>query len=161
MNTIHAGTGCSSNIVFFSRIFESFPPLLRQRSVPNGCKENDQPIGATVHSLCVESIEGLLQRCRRGRGCSELWEKNTFFPKHPVHKSMVNIFILRFADNDRFPHASLYQNLQARRARGRVLEKILIMHCVLFRKYQFCNVVLAYQFQVCTIRVLFHNKEQL
>ena len=43
-----------------------------------------QPIGVTVHSHCVESFEGLLQRCRRGRGCSELW-KNTIFPGHPVH----------------------------------------------------------------------------
>ena len=41
--------------------------------------KNDQPIGETVHSHCVESFEGLLQRCRRGRGCSELC-KNTIFP---------------------------------------------------------------------------------
>ena len=27
-----------------------------------------QPLGVTVHSHCVESFEGLLQRCRRGRG---------------------------------------------------------------------------------------------
>ena len=38
---------------------------------------------ATVHSHSVESFEGLLQRCRRGRGRSELW-KNTIFPEHPV-----------------------------------------------------------------------------
>ena len=38
----------------------------------------------TVYSHCVESFEGLLQRCRRGRGCSEWW-KNTIFPEHPVH----------------------------------------------------------------------------
>ena len=48
-------------------------------------QKNYQPIGVTVHSHCVESFEGLLQRCRRGRSCSELW-KNTIFPEHPVHK---------------------------------------------------------------------------
>ena len=39
-----------------------------------GCylQKNCQPIGVNVHSQCVESFEGLLQRCRRGRGCSEL-----------------------------------------------------------------------------------------
>ena len=47
------------------------------------CKKNYQTIGVAVYSLCVESFEGLLQRCRLGRGCSELW-KNTIFPKHPV-----------------------------------------------------------------------------
>ena len=40
----------------------------------------------TVHSHCVESFEGLLQRCGRGRGCSEFL-KNTFFPEHPVSPS--------------------------------------------------------------------------
>ena len=48
-----------------------------------GCTKNHQPIEVTVHSHCVESFEGLLQRCRRGRGCSEL-SKNTIFPEHPV-----------------------------------------------------------------------------
>ena len=37
----------------------------------------------TVHSHCVESFEGHLQQCRRGRGCSELW-KNNILPEHPV-----------------------------------------------------------------------------
>ena len=37
-----------------------------------------QPIGVAVHSHCVESFEGFLQRCRRGRGCSELWKKIIF-----------------------------------------------------------------------------------
>ena len=54
------------------RILESLPPFPRQHSSAIGCTKNYQPIGVTVHSLCVESIEGLLQRCRRGRGCSEL-----------------------------------------------------------------------------------------
>merc|ERR1711911_125031 len=57
---------------FFSRILESLPPLPRQHSTSIGCKKNYQPIGLTVHSHCVESFEGLLQRCRRGRGCGEL-----------------------------------------------------------------------------------------
>ena len=41
---------------------------------------------ATVHSHSVESFEGLLQRCRRGRGCSELWN-HTIFLEHPVSHS--------------------------------------------------------------------------
>ena len=69
--------------VFFSRIFESLPPLPRQHSAAFGCTKIQQPIGVTVHSHCVESFEGLLKRCRRWRGCSELW-KNTIFPEHPV-----------------------------------------------------------------------------
>ena len=39
----------------------------------------------TVHLHCVESFGSLLQRCRRGRGCSELW-KNTIFPEHSVYE---------------------------------------------------------------------------
>ena len=39
-----------------------------------------QIIGVTVHSHCVESYEGLLQRYRRGRGCVGLnCEKTQFF----------------------------------------------------------------------------------
>ena len=59
---------------FFPRILNSLPPLPRQHSAA---------IGVTVHSHCVESFQSLLQRCRRGRGCSKLW-KNTIFPEHPV-----------------------------------------------------------------------------
>ena len=33
-----------------------------------GCTKNYQPIRVTVHSYCIKSFEGLLQRCRRGRG---------------------------------------------------------------------------------------------
>ena len=66
-------TVCSLNIVFFSIILERLPPLPRQHLAAIGCTKNGQPIGKTVHSHCVESFEGLfLQRCRRGRGCSEL-----------------------------------------------------------------------------------------
>ena len=39
-------------------------------------QKNYQPIGVTVHSHCVESFEGLLLRCRRGRGCCELCKHN-------------------------------------------------------------------------------------
>ena len=46
----------------------------------------------TVHSHCVESFEGLLQWCRRGRGCSELWKKNRIFPEHPLFEH----FLLRW-----------------------------------------------------------------
>ena len=67
--------------MFFPRILESL--LSRQHSAAIGCTKNYQPIGVTVHSHCVESFEGLLQRCRRGRGWSELW-KSTIFPEHPV-----------------------------------------------------------------------------
>ena len=63
---------------FFPRVLESLPPLPRQHSAAIGCTKSYQPIGVTVHSHCVESFEGLLQRCRLGRGCSELW-KTQFF----------------------------------------------------------------------------------
>ena len=86
---MHYCTGCSLNIVFFPRILESLPPLPRQHSAAIGCTKNCTPIGVTVHSLWVESIEGLLQRCKRERGCSELW-KNTFFPEHPVYNHSGN-----------------------------------------------------------------------
>ena len=46
-------------------------------------QKNYQLIRITVHLHSVESFEGLLQRCRRGRACSELW-KNTIFPEHPL-----------------------------------------------------------------------------
>ena len=59
-------------IVFFPRILESLPRLPRQHSAAIGCTKNYQPIGVTVHLHCADSFEGLLQRCRDGRGCSEL-----------------------------------------------------------------------------------------
>ena len=92
-------TGCSLKIVFFSKILESLPPLLpRQHSAAIGCCTiNNQPIGVTVHSQWVESFEGLLQRCRRGRGCSELW-KNTIFSEHPVLQKFLS---LNFKGNEK------------------------------------------------------------
>ena len=63
-------TGCPLNMVFFKRILESWPTLPRQHSIAIGCTKNYQQIRLTVHSHCVESFEDLLQRCRRGRGCS-------------------------------------------------------------------------------------------
>ena len=65
-------TGCSLNILFFQRIFESLPPLPPQHSAATGCTKNGQPIGVTVHSHCVESFDGLLQ------------QKNTVFPGHTL-----------------------------------------------------------------------------
>ena len=64
---------------FFPRILESLPPLPRQNSAAIGCTKIYQPIGVTVHSHCVESFEGLLQRCWRGRSSSELWKKHNFY----------------------------------------------------------------------------------
>ena len=58
--------------VFFPRILESLPPLPRQHSAAIGCTKNYQPIGVTVNLHCVESFDGFLQRCSRGRGCREL-----------------------------------------------------------------------------------------
>ena len=46
--------------LFFSRIFESLPPLPRQHSAAIGCTKKYQPIEVTVHSHCVESFEGRL-----------------------------------------------------------------------------------------------------
>ena len=68
---------------FFPRKFNILPSLPRQHWAAIGCMKNYQPIGVTVHSHCVDGFEGLLKRCRRGRGCSKLW-KNTIFPEHPV-----------------------------------------------------------------------------
>ena len=65
-------TGCSLDSVFFFKNFESLPSLPRHHSAAIGCTKKDHPIVVSVHSHCVESFEGLLQRCRRGRGCSEL-----------------------------------------------------------------------------------------
>ena len=69
--------------VFFPRTLKSLPPLTRQHSAAIGCTKNYQQIEVTVHLHSVESFEGLLQRCRRGRSCNELW-KITIFPEHPV-----------------------------------------------------------------------------
>ena len=78
-------TGCSVNVVFSPRSLESLPPLPHQHSAAIGCTEDYQPIGVTVHSHCVDSFKGLLQQCKRGRGCSGLG-RGTVFPEHPVVK---------------------------------------------------------------------------
>ena len=67
------------NIVFFTRILESLPPLPRQHSAAIGCTKNFQPIGVTVHSHCVESFEGLLQRYVDEGGVAVNCEKTQFF----------------------------------------------------------------------------------
>ena len=54
------------------------PTLPRQHLAANCCTKNHLPIGVTVHSQCVETFEGLLRRCMRGRGCSELCKKQNF-----------------------------------------------------------------------------------
>ena len=60
-------------IVFYPKNSRKFATAFpRQHSAALVCIKNYQPIGVTVHSHCVESFEDLLQRCRRGRGCSEL-----------------------------------------------------------------------------------------
>ena len=74
-----SSTGYSLDIVFFPRILESLPPLPRQHSAAICCTKNYQPIGVTGHSHYIENFEGLLQRCRRGMGYSELWKKPTIF----------------------------------------------------------------------------------
>ena len=56
----------------FPRILKSLPPHPRQHSAAISYKKNYHQIGVTVHSHCIESFEGLLQRCRRVRGCGEL-----------------------------------------------------------------------------------------
>ena len=55
-------TGCSLNSVFFSKNSRKFAT---SPSPALGCYwlyKNYQPIGMTVHSHCVESFEGVLQR---------------------------------------------------------------------------------------------------
>jgi len=76
-------------LCFFPRILKSLPPLPRQHSAAIGCAKTNQPIGVTVHSHCVESFEGLLQRCRRGKGCSELW-KNTLYVKLYINIRLID-----------------------------------------------------------------------
>ena len=68
----HLLQGVHQILCFFARNLESLPPRPRQHSAAIGCTKNYQPIRVTVHSHCTESFEGLLQRCRRGRCCSEL-----------------------------------------------------------------------------------------
>ena len=63
-------TGCSLNIVLFSKNSQTFAT---------------SPSPVTVHSYCVESYEGLSQRCRRTRAFAVNCEKNTIFLEHPVY----------------------------------------------------------------------------
>ena len=72
-------TGYSLNIVFFfSRILQNLLPLPQQHSAAICCTKNSQPIRVTVHSHCIESFEGLIQRCKRRRGAINC-EKTHFF----------------------------------------------------------------------------------
>ena len=62
------------------------PPLPCKQWAAIGCTKIGkigQPIGVTVHSHCVESIENLLQRYV-GEGRIAVANKKTQFPEHPV-----------------------------------------------------------------------------
>ena len=79
---------------FFARSLESLPPLPRQHSAAIGCTKKYQPKGLTVQSHYIESIEGLLQRCMRGRGCNNFEKKHTIFPEHPVYSCLVTFGLM-------------------------------------------------------------------
>ena len=64
---------------FFPRIFESLPSLPRQHLAAIGWTKKGHPIGATVHSHCVESFEGLLQQYVSEGGVAANSEKTQFF----------------------------------------------------------------------------------
>ena len=75
-------TGCSINIFFFPRILQKFAT---SPSLALGCYWLYKKLPAN-RSDCTLAFRWKLwrsQRCRRGRGSSELW-KNTIFPAHPV-----------------------------------------------------------------------------
>ena len=98
--------------MFFPRVLESLPPFPRQHPAAFGCTKSYQPIGVTVHTHCIESFEGLLQRCWWGRGCSELW-KNPIFPEHPVYNEYLflqklNSKLHNFFSSSFFRHPSTF-----------------------------------------------------
>ena len=66
--------------MFFSKNIRKFAtspsPIL-------GCYWLYKKLPANRSDCTLALRSELLQRCRRGRGCSELW-KNTIFPEHPV-----------------------------------------------------------------------------
>ena len=67
-------------IVFFSaRILERLSPLPRQHSAAIGWTKK-LPANRSDCTLALrwELSRSLTQRCRRGRGCSELWKKHNF-----------------------------------------------------------------------------------
>ena len=70
-------------LCFFPRNLESLLPFPRHHSADIVCTKKCQPIRVTVHSQCVECLEGLLQQWSEG-GIAVNCEKNTIFPKHPV-----------------------------------------------------------------------------
>ena len=75
---------CIKYCIFFQEFSKVCDLSLASTQLLSVVQKNHQPKGVTVHSHCVESFEG--QRCRRGRGCSELWKKTNFFPEHPLCK---------------------------------------------------------------------------
>ena len=89
----HQSTGCSLNIVFFSK---SSQKIATFPSPALGCHwlYKKLPANRSDCTLALRwELEGLLQRCRRGRCCSELLKK-TIFPEHPVAKSFINWYLL-------------------------------------------------------------------
>ena len=79
------GTGCSLNIMFYSKISRKFA---NSHSGAIGCTKNYKPIGVTVHSRCVESFKGLLHSDIGEGGVAVNCEKNTISPKHPVYQAI-------------------------------------------------------------------------
>ena len=77
-NSVGILTACCCNMLYLSFHLYLY-------SAANGCTKNHQRIGVTVHSHYFESFENLFQRCRRGRGWSELWKKHNLSCQHPIH----------------------------------------------------------------------------
>jgi len=76
-------TGCSLNIVFFPKNSQKFATSPSLALVCYWLYKKGQPIGATVHSHCIENFDGHLKLyVGKGRGCSEVL-KNTILPEHP------------------------------------------------------------------------------
>ena len=67
--------GCSFTIVFFSKKFSKVCHLSFASTRLLLVVQKIMLIGVTVYSHSVESFEGLLQQCRRGRGCCKLGTK--------------------------------------------------------------------------------------
>ena len=75
---LQTSTGCSLNIVFFPKNSLKFPTSPSLALVCYWLYKKGQPIGATVHSHCVENFEGLLQRYVGEGGVAVNFEKHNF-----------------------------------------------------------------------------------
>ena len=67
----------------FARIPKSLPTLRRHYSAAIGCTKNNEPIGVTVHSHCIESFKVPYNDVGEG-GVAVNCKKNTIFPEHSV-----------------------------------------------------------------------------